>query len=280
MTARRMKQAQAKKRRQRTWPAIRMPRIPVARLSALAAAVLVIALSYEFSATLLDRPIRAITIDGPFERVSALQIEEAIGEELGHGFFSANLSLIRENVAALSWIDQVSVARRWPDRLEITVTEQVPAACWGENGLLNTRGELFVTDARHIPAELPRLSGPPERAADVARRYLEVRERLIPLGLDLRRVHLDARGAWEMTLLNGVSVRLGRRDVDERTDLFVDVVANVISSRETDISFVDMRYSNGFTIGWKDGARERERDGERPNEALVAAGRIGTGRAE
>lgn len=269
-----MTRKQARKRKQKKLPGFTLPRIPVGRLSALAAAVLVIVLSYEFSATLLDRPIRSITIDGPFERVSALQIEEAIGDELRHGFFSANLSLIREHIAELPWIDQASVTRRWPDRLEITVTEQVPAACWGEKGLLNTRGELFVTDARHVPAELPRLSGPPERAADVARRYLAVREQLIPLGLDLRRVHLDARGAWEMTLLNGVNVRLGRRDVDERSDLFVNVVANVISSRETEISFVDMRYSNGFTIGWKEGAGPPGQDLEQPKEALMAGAPI------
>jgi cell division protein FtsQ len=158
-----MTRKQARKRKQKRLPKVTLPRIPVGRLSALAAALLVVVLSYEFSATLLDQPIRALTIDGPFERVSALQIEEAIGDELRHGFFSANLSLIRENITALPWIDQASVARRWPDRLEITVSEQVPAACWGEKGLLNTRGELFVTDARHIPAELPRLSGPPDR---------------------------------------------------------------------------------------------------------------------
>jgi cell division septal protein FtsQ len=95
-----MTRKQARKRKTKKLPKLTPPRIPVGRLSALAAALLVIVLSYEFSATLLDRPIRAITIDGPFERVSALQIEEAIGDELGHGFFSANLSLIRENIAA------------------------------------------------------------------------------------------------------------------------------------------------------------------------------------
>lgn len=270
-----MTRRQAKKRKERKWlalPRVSMPRIPVGRILTLATGSLLIVLSYEFSATLLDRPIRAITIEGPFERVSALQIEEAIGSELERGFFSANLSHIRENVKALAWIDEAAVSRRWPDRLEITVTEQVPAACWGENGLLNTRGELFVTNARHVPAELPKLSGPPDRAAEVARRYLAVREQLIPLGLDLRRVHLDARGAWDMTLLNGVTVRLGRRDVDARTDLFVDVVANVISSRETDIAYVDMRYSNGFTIGWKEGVPAPGGEAGEGKAALMAAG--------
>ena len=86
----------------------------------------------------------------------------------------------------------------------IVVTEQVPAAIWGESGLLNTRGELFVAEARHVPAELPRLSGPEGSSNDVARRYLAVREQLIPVGLDLRSVHLDARGSWLMTLGNGI----------------------------------------------------------------------------
>jgi cell division protein FtsQ len=253
-----MARKQAKKRKEKAVRRIRMPRIRfsriAARIAAIGAATAVILLCYEFSASLLDRPIRAITIEAPFQRVSALQIEEAINDELRHGFLSANLSLIQQRIVALPWIDQANVVRRWPDMLQITITEQVPAAIWGDRGLLNTRGELFVASARHIPAELPRLSGPPGRSSEVALRYLEVRKNLIPLGLDVRRVHLDARGAWDMTLSNGVDVRLGRRDVTERTDLFLAVVANIVSSRETDIEFVDMRYSNGFTIGWKGGA--------------------------
>ena len=247
-----MARKQAKRRKQQKPSRWKKVSIPFSAIGKFGFAVLLILLSYEFSARLLDQPIRAITIDGPFQRVSALQIEEAISEELGHGFFSANLSLIQARIVALPWIDRANVARRWPATLEIHVTEQVPAACWGERGLLNVRGELFVEEARHIPAELPRLSGPGGRSAEVAKTYLGLRDQLIPMGLDLRRVHLDARGAWQVTLQNGVEIRLGRRDVDERISLFIDVVANLVSSREADIDFVDMRYSNGFTIGWKD----------------------------
>ena len=82
---------------------------------------------------------------------------------------------------------------------------------------LNTRGELFVTEARHVPPELPRLNGPEGSSAEVAARYLAVREQLIPIGLDVRTVRLDARGSWQMVLGNGIEVRLGRRDVAERT---------------------------------------------------------------
>lgn len=267
-----MPHKQAKRRKQKKSAAIRMPKIPLRRISVPLFALGVVAICYRFSAELLDRPIDAITIEGPFQRVTALQIEEAISLELGAGFFSASLKNIQRRVVALPWIDAANVGRRWPGTIEINVTEQIPAAIWGERGLLNTDGELFVQDARHIPAELPRLSGPDDQSDSVAHRYLQIREQLIPLGLDVRRLHLDARGAWDMTLQNGVDVRLGRKDVDARTSLFLEVAADIISSRAEEIDYVDMRYSNGFTIGWRDGnATERAVPAE--SEKGLVAGR-------
>ncbi len=265
-----MTRKQARRKKQKKAKRMQLPKIRMAHVVAPLIAVGVVAATYLVSASMLDRPIRSIEINGPFQRVTALQIEEAIADELEDGFVSADLSRIQQLVVAMPWIDKAMVARRWPSRLRITVTEQVPAAIWGERGLLNVRGELFVTDARHIPAELPRLSGPENRSADVAKRYLEVRERLIPAGLDLRRVHLDPRGAWDMTLQNGVEVRLGRRDVDARTELFLDIVADIITGRATEIDYVDMRYSNGFTIGWNNGSRTPVEDLEEGVDEMLA----------
>ncbi len=266
-----MTRKQAKRRKLQKVERFRLPKIPLARIVTPLVAAGIIASSYQLSVTLLDRPIRSITIEGSFQRVSALQIEEAISGALSDGFLSANLSEIQQQIVALPWVDQANVVRRWPSQLDISVTEQVPAACWGERGLLNTRGELFIKDARHIPAELPLLSGPSNRSAEIAKRYLSVREQLIPFGLDLRRVHMDARGAWDMTLQNGVGIRLGRREVEQRTELFLDVVAKIITNQAAEIDYVDMRYSNGFTIGWKDGAKTRAEDGDDRNRKMTAS---------
>lgn len=241
--ARRRKQGQARK--------LQMPAIRLTHVITPLVAVLLVAATYRISTGLLDRNIESIEVSGPFQRVTALQIEEAVSNELDAGFLGADLGRMQTQVRAMPWIDQVSVARRWPDRISISVSEQVPAAIWGERGLLNVRGELFVDNARHVPAELPRLNGPANRSADVANRYLQVRDRLIPIGLDLRSVQVDARGAWIMTLTNNVEVRLGRREIDQRTNLFFAVVADVITGRSKDIKYVDMRYNHGFTIGWK-----------------------------
>lgn len=266
-----MARKQARRRKPQKEKRITMPKVRIGRIVAPLAAVGIVFATYQLSLTMLDRTISSIEIRGPFQRVTALQIEEAISTEIEVGFVGADLDRIQERIVALPWIDQARVARRWPSRISITVTEQVPAAIWGESGLLNTRGELFVAEARHPPAELPRLSGPDDRSAEVAKRYLTVRDQLIPAGLDLRRVHLDARGSWEMTLNNGIEVRLGRRNVSERTDLLLDVVTDIITGHSKEIDYVDMRYGNGFTIGWTEGANAPLAEPEQAEQGMLAA---------
>jgi cell division protein FtsQ len=199
----------------------------------------------------LDRPVRVISMDGSFQRVSPGQIEKAVAPFAHQGFMSADLDDIQRAVEALPWVDHARIARHWPNSLHVMVTEQTAAARWGESGLLNTRGELFVRAAAHVPAELPRLSGPEGTESQVAQRYLSAQGRMLEAGMRIAALRLDARGAWEMDLDSGVTVRLGRRDVDERLDRFIRTTSQVISHRLTEINYVDMRYSNGFAIGWR-----------------------------
>ncbi len=46
---------------------------------------------------------------------------------------------------------------------------------------------------------------------------------------------LDERGAWELTLDNGISLRLGRQDVDTRFDRFITAAARIVVARAADI---------------------------------------------
>ena len=199
----------------------------------------------------LDRPVRVISMDGSFQRVSPGQIEKAVAPFAHSGFMSADLDALERAVEALPWVDHAQVQRRWPNSLHVTVVEQIAAARWGESGLLNTRGELFVRQAAHVPAELPRLSGPEGTESQVAERYLATEGRMQEAGMRIAALRLDERGAWEMDLDSGVTVRLGRLQVDERIDRFIRTASQVIAHRLTDISYVDMRYSNGFAIGWR-----------------------------
>jgi cell division protein FtsQ len=198
----------------------------------------------------LDRPISKVEVGGQFQRVAPVQIEEVVAPFRGAGFLSVDLDALRTALESIPWVDRVRVERRWPDGIGVFVTEHVAAARWGESGLMNTRGELFLRDARHIPPELPQLIGPPGTEAEVAKLYLETYPRLLAVGMRLARVELDARGAWQLTTQNGVQVRLGRQDVAARLERFIQIASPVVAARGSEVNYVDLRYSNGFSVGW------------------------------
>ena len=211
----------------------------------------------------LDQPVRELVVEGTFQRVTPIQVEAAVADGLTAGFMTVNLSALRERVQELDWVDRVDVGRRWPDTLIVRVTEHQAAARWGANGLLNVRGELFTERSQHSFAELPSLAGPPGTERDVARRYLAVRGKLADAGLTLESLELDERGAWRLKLGGGQEIRLGRRDIDERLYRFFHVVALALAADLKRVEYVDLRYTNGFAVGWRDGPPE--------NLAAVAA---------
>jgi cell division protein FtsQ len=210
-----------------------------------AGAVIVAGLAYA-----LDRPVRRVIAEGAFQRVSPPEIESAVAEVATGGLASVDLERVRKRIERIDWVDEAVVQRRWPDAIRVVITEQVPAARWNDTGLLNARGELFIRNARYVPPELPLLEGPEGSEGAVAQLYLDVQGRLLEAGLRLTGVRLDDRGAWELELANGVVVKLGRQAVTERLERFIRLASSLVAKRFSEIAYVDMRYTNGFSVGW------------------------------
>ena len=232
---------------------LRLPTIPWSRLVAFGASLVIIAAVYVATIWLLDRPIDAVVINGAFERVSAMQLEEQLAPLTATGFLSADLGAMQRQLAALPWVASATVRRRWPGTIEMAIAEEEAAACWRERGLLNTDGRLFIADASHVPAELPRLAGPDGSEARVAERYRGIEKRLEERGLTAVTMNLDQRGAWDFQLNNGIVVRLGARSVEQRIERFFRALDQVIAAQADQVDYVDLRYTNGFAIGWKAG---------------------------
>jgi cell division protein FtsQ len=198
----------------------------------------------------LDRPVRRVLVEGSFQRVAPPDIEAAVTGAMRGGLADVDLEEVRERVERIDWVDRAVVQRRWPDAIRVVVTEQVAAARWNEAGLLNARGELFLRNARYVPPELPQLEGPDGSEGVVAQLYLDSQGRLLEAGLRLTGVRLDERGAWELELGNGVRVRLGRLAVTDRLERFIRHASPLVAKRSAEIDHVDMRYTNGFSVGW------------------------------
>jgi cell division protein FtsQ len=202
--------------------------------------------------TALDQPIQTFAVAGRFQRVSPLDVETAVRRvSQGQGLVAIDLHAVAQAVRRIPWVDSVSVGRSWPRGLAVHVVEQMPVARWGQVGLLNPRGEVFLNDLQHVPDELPELIGPPGTQVTVTQRYLAAQGRMTQVGLRLTRVQLDPRGAWEYSLDNGVVIRLGRRQVDERFERFMTAATRLLGTRGQDIAYIDLRYANGFAVGWR-----------------------------
>jgi cell division protein FtsQ len=256
-----------KNRRKRSAKRWRLPQVNWRALGMTASLFAVIAGGVLGGRWAFDQPIETVAVRGRFQRVAPVDVERVVKACVhGAGLLSVDLSAVRRAIHTLPWVDAVSVQRAWPRGLTVLVIEQTAAARWGERGLLNTRGELFASDERHVPPELAQLSGPEGKEALVAQRYLAAAGRLMQAGLRLSALRLDARGAWEFDLADGVTVRLGRRQVDERFEKFMSTALKLVTQRGEEIAYVDMRYTNGFAVGWR-GAAARSRGSEGGHDA-------------
>ncbi|MEO8225552.1 MAG: cell division protein FtsQ/DivIB [Gammaproteobacteria bacterium] len=230
---------------------VKLPPIPWVALSSVLGVLVFAGGLITAGRWILNRPVERVVINGQFERVSADKLEAVLRKAMGNGFLAADLHGIQDQLAALPWVATARVSRQWPGTLDVTVTEEEPAARWGSDGLLNPQGRLFVRHTTHIPAELPRLNGPEGSEADVAARYVAIQEQLVERGLGVAALELDGRGAWTLMLSNGIGVRLGSQDVDARLARFFEALDTVLPPIAADVRFVDMRYTNGFSVGWK-----------------------------
>jgi cell division protein FtsQ len=219
----------------------------------LASAMLLVTLGRE----LLDIPVRKLVIEGSFQRVTELEIQAAVAPALSRGFVALDLDEIKARVAAIDWVDGVRLRRVWPDELRISYTEHRAAASWGGSGLLNTRGELFAENLRHDYRELPKLTGPEGSHERVALLYLALKDQLADANLRLESIEMDARGAFEIALAGGTQVRFGRDDVAGRIDRFLGVALPELQSELRRVAYVDMRYPNGFAVGWHEAPAPR-----------------------
>lgn len=196
-------------------------------------------------------PVRYLKVDAEFNHVSAEQIRAAIASHLGTGFFALDIDRVRDSVAKLPWIDRVEVRKRWPDTIELRVSEREPFARWGEQRLIGRDGKLFSAPGAESLQGLPRLSGPDDRLDDVIGFYQRSARLFAGTGLALAGVALSERGGWTLTLTSGAVVEIGRERTDERLQRFVDVLSRLVAGHARGFERADLRYANGFALSWQ-----------------------------
>lgn len=204
----------------------------------------------------MDQQILAVDVDGNFVGESRVGIERAASAWIGKSYFATDLAEIKAELEQRPWVASAAVKRVWPGRLEIDIRERKPLAYWTDGRLVSRSGELFSPPNPEVAGSLPRLAGPDERVREVIDMARSMSERLVDYGLGFASLELEQRGAWTLSLSNGIEVVLGRDQVQKRFERFITVYEDRLASRVDEVSRIDARYSNGVAVQWKAGAAE------------------------
>lgn len=218
-------------------------------------------------------PIRVVTVEGEVERMSRDRLQQTVVDHLDGGILSQDLKVLKDAVEAMPWVRSASLARVWPDRLELTVEEHVPLARWGEDALVTDDGVVFRPDPPEGPAGLPRLLGPDGQAPRVVRAFLDWRARLGALEIRLAAVDLDARGAWTLRTADDVTLELGKAEAETRIARFLSAWPSLAAAGRP--GTVDLRYSNGLAVTWAEPPGSPAAGDQSRTAGAGAPGRVG-----
>lgn len=190
-------------------------------------------------------PLREVKVNGELNHVTREQLKLIVSHYLQGNFFTLDLVKTRDAFQKLPWVRNVSVRRRWPDKLEVLVEEHRELARWGNIALVNTHGELFHAAS---DKELPVFYGPGDGVKEVAQHYQIYGELLRPTGMRVSQVALSPRHAWQIGTDSGMVIELGREQVQQRLKKFADVYDRTLGVLNMQVQYADLRYPNGFAV--------------------------------
>jgi len=197
-------------------------------------------------------PVRQVEVNGVLHGQTRSGLREVV-MNLSGGLLSVDLAKARQGFESLPWVRSATVRRAWPDTLAVDLEEHVPAAAWNDLAVMDVYGDVFPV--RPWKA-LPRMYAPEGMEQEVAQRYGQFAAQLSPSGWHVASLRVDARHDWQVTLVDGTVVELGREKLAERLARFVTFYPLAVE-RLSSVSRVDMRYPNGFAA--QRGKVERKR---------------------
>ena len=220
-------------------------------------------------------PMRHVEVQGNLHYITRDQIKLITDKHLQGNFFTLDLNKTRDAFEKLPWAREVSVRRRWPDKLEVTIKEHQAMARWGNLALVNIQGELFHAA---IDSELPVFYANGNFVLEVALNYADFSRTLQDSGLKIEQLSLSPRHAWKIKVTKNtvtkepesankilptvspaisaepkeapveMAIELGRDKPLERLHRFVTAYKQGLSKSNLNIAYVDLRYPNGFAL--------------------------------
>lgn len=202
--------------------------------------------------------IKGVSVSGDVAHYNAITLRANVLPRLQGTFFTLDVTAARQAFETLPWVRQAIVRRDFPNRLKVQLQEHQAVAFWDINGdlrLVNSFGEVFEANTGELEQDdLPRLSGPEGRSAQVLAMHQTLQPLFTELDLRLDALALTPRGAWRAQLDTGTQLELGSGGALEllaRAERFLTTVTQITARYQRtpqQLDSVDLRHTDGYAI--------------------------------
>lgn len=196
-------------------------------------------------------PIKHVKVSGEFQHISKDEIKVALEPLVNVGFFDANVQAIHDTLAQMTWVESTTVNRVWSDTLAIKIKEKHPFVRWGDDNLIDNKGNLINPKNIEPFINLPILHGVEGQEAKSLEIMKGVNTALADQEMRMTEFSINNRWAWKIKLTTGLEILLGRDDQLKKLQRFMKTVDVLGREQINTMAVVDLRYPNGYAVSWK-----------------------------
>ena len=154
-------------------------------------------------------------------------------------FFNVDIDHLQNKIENIEWIKSVIIRRSYPNEIKIYIKEHSPIAIWNENEI-NKKLPILISKNNRNKIMFEYFS--------VFYKGLENHN----IGEEIIKIEENDIQSLTVTLSSNIFIRFGSNDIKEKINMFFQVYKSLNSSDDLKkIMYIDMRYSNGFSVGWK-----------------------------
>ena len=177
-------------------------------------------------------------------------ISKAVKYLYSKSFFDIDLNYLKRKLEKIEWVREINVRRSYPDEIIIDIEEHTPVLIWNNKMFINKYGEKFRV--KKIDKNIPILISDEARINEVFTYYKLFNEKSVSNKLDFKITKITENEIRSLTigLSSGINIQLGSKDVNNKIPLFSEIYKSLKTRDLNKIRYIDMRYSNGFSVGW------------------------------
>ena len=198
-------------------------------------------------------PVIKLKLLGELDYIDQKDIELLLGDLLLNNLWTLNLNVVKDKLMLNSWVDKLILKKCWPNKLEVSIIYNKPIAVWNDNFFLTASGKILYSTKNELKLKnlnLPKFYGETGKENLLLNTYLLLLEKLSSIGLLVERLDFKQDQGIVALLNNNIKLKLGTFDLSDRIMRFIVAYKKKLSPSISDISYIDLRYTNGVAVAW------------------------------